>query len=364
MPRRPILALLLGLWLLGSPASADPGEFFAAVDLLVKQYLKVGVPVEAREDSCWLESDAMIRGLAIASFLADERLRSISVEEHLDPIRQTLKGPLAELDPLVAVDMVAGAEYDAGRFSKALRKLRWRTLPNWRNPETKQAVTRLVTTLSELREREVQLSLSARYRKKWTFDVSAVWFPYTRRISLYTIGSSECLIAGRTKSATLRLKGIVHARPGPAGERVFTVELDGKPEFACRGCEIEVTGRWSDRRQPSDGSKVSLSNNLDLSVRGAHATGRLTQDVVITNSQGLVTSGRITYRLEGRINPEGELDGTFEAVGDRKAMWLESASDKLRGTWSGTIDAVSGKAMGTVTLKGKGSFPWEGLVKR
>jgi len=345
---------------LGVPASAE-GDFALILRALRDQLSHRTLPTSEKGKAIETEAEGLLRKVALPAFFADERLAVIDVSRRLEPpVKEALGSELEGGDPLTVVSLYASS---AGSYKKFLKLLTVQTYSkpvNFKAADTKKAAERLWEALGKLEGEGIAATYSGRYHQaRWTFDVSASWLPFKRRASVYVVGSAPSP-GGRAKSVTLNVAGTVVPRAGATKPHSFSVSLD-EVEFHANSSELELSGRWNHRFEPSTGTVVNLSNLLTLKVVDTGVTGRLVQEVLTTDPKGRVASGRLNYALSGVLSSTGEMQGTFEATGDSRGMqWLEDPTpDKIRGNWQGKLDR--GSASGSLTLRGKVSItmPWE-----
>lgn len=340
------------LALFPAPAQAEAGDYASLLLALRDQFLRGGVPEDSRDPNCWLEADGMLRKVALESFVAEPELLRLSLDDQFQPIREAVPEPFTSIDPLLLAQAYAVSEGSLKEFTKQLTRLPWKGKPNWKARPVESAVTELHKRFKRLAAERLRVSYSGRYqRATWGFNVSSAYYPLTRSLTIYAIGSAKCPGTSRSKTAVLNLKGRVDVRPGSSGKRIFGVSLD-EVSFHCRGCELELAGRWTERFTSRNGGKVSVANVLSLTVKGSEVSGRLVQEIVSTTTSQKVSSGRLSYQVSGRITPEGQLDASVEAPADWKALrWMDGkAPEKIRGTLSGRVR--EGVGTGELSLKG------------
>ncbi len=345
---------------MGVPASAE-GDFVLILRALRDQLSHRQLPTSEKGKAIETEAEGLLRKVALVRFFSDERLAVIDVSRRLDPpVKEALGTELEGGDPLALVNAYASSSGNYKKFAKLVAVQTYTHPVNFKTPEARKATERLWEALTKLESEGIAATYSGRYQEaRWTFDVSASWLPFKRRASVYVVGSAPSP-GGRAKSLTLNVAGSVVPRPGAAKPHSFSVSLD-EVDFHANSSELELSGRWNHRFEPSTGTVVNLSNLLTLKVVDTGVSGKLVQEVLTTDPKGRVASGRLNYALTGTLSSTGEMQGTFEATGDSRGMqWLEDPPpDKIRGTWQGKLDR--GSASGSLTLRGKVSvtMPWE-----
>ncbi len=281
----------------------------------------------------------MLRKVAFNGFLSERQLAEIDFEPQLASLRELLRqGPLSSLDPLVAIDAYAHSEGKRARFGRRLTRLEWDQKPDWKDRTVQATINDLFSSLDKLQWEDLEVSFSSRHQEAtWAFNTSAAYFPLKRRVRVYVVGSSKCPALGRSKTLSLSLKGSVEVTRGGSGNRRFSVSLDDI-QFKCRGCVLSLTGRWTDRFLSPRGFQVSISNHLDLLVKGEKVSGQLTQEHVSTDEEGKVSGGRLVLEVNGQVSQEGELNAQLIGEPNPRALgWMGPIPAVVKATLTGTI---------------------------
>lgn len=325
---------------------------------LVRQLENRGVPASRKEKSCWLEAYGIVVQLGLKPLTAEAGLEKIDPESSLAPIQANLQGELAELSPDRAVDLFVRSEGDVNDFRLRLMKQQWTRKPDWKRVASEKTTASLHDQLTKLSRQNVHSDFTRRYRKAgWTVDVSAAYYPFSRRVTVFVLASTDGGPNHYASTAVLNLVGVVEEDQRKPGGSAGTVKLE-EVTFDATCAETNLAGRWTERVQSKAGNEVALSNVLNLRISGSQVTGRWIQS---GSSQSQSNAGRVTYQLRGSYK-QGSLEGSFTAQAERGALsWLQAPSGTVTGTFKGQLQG--NLASGTVTLPSGQSFRWEARVE-
>lgn len=348
-----MLSLLAG----GAPASARQGEMTSYVKELVRQLENRGVPASRKEKSCWLEAYGIVVQLGLKPLISEEGLGRLDPESTLAPIQGNLQGELSELTPGRAVDLFVRSDGDVNDFRLRLMKQQWTRKPDWKRVKSEKTAAELHEQLVRLSRQNVHTDFSQRYRKAgWTVDVSASYYPFSRRVTVFVLGSTDGGPNHYASTAVLNLVGVVEEDQRKPGGTTPTIKLE-EVTFDATCAETNLAGRWTERVESKAG-KVVLSNVLNLRISGSQVTGRWIQS---GSSQANSNEGRVTYQLRGSYKA-GVLEGDFTAQAERSALsWLKAPSGTVTGAFKGQLQGKL--ASGTVTLPSGQMFRWEARLE-
>ncbi len=333
----------------GRAAVADPGDFASYVRELVRQLEARGIPASRKEKACWLEAYGVVVQLGLKPLAAEKTLDSLDPEGTLEPLHESLKGELSELSPTRAVDLFLHSEGDPNDFRMRLMKQKWTRKPDWKKVQADRSALRLHEELTRLSRKNLHTDHTSRYRKAgWTVDVNASFYPFSRRVTIFVLASSEGGTNHYANSAVLNLVGLVEGRAVRLEEVTF--------DATC--CETNLSGRWTERVSSKRGEEVALSNVLNLRISGSQIQGRLIQS---GSSHSKSNLGRVTYQIKGSFK-QGVLEGSFTAQAEKSALdWLKAPSGTVTGVFKGQLQG--NLATGTVTLPSGQSFRWEARLQ-
>ncbi len=330
-------------------AVADPGDFANYVRELVRQLEARGVPASRKEKACWLEAYGVVVQLGLKPLVAEKALATIDSEGPLQSLHESLKGELGELSPARAVDLFLRSEGDANDFRMRLMKQKWARKPDWKKVQADRSAVRLHEELTRLSRKNLHTDHTVRYRKAgWTVDVNASYYPFSRRVTIFVLASSDGGNNHYSSSAVLNLVGVVEGQ---------AVHLD-EVTFDATCCETNLSGRWTERVTGKSGQEVALSNVLNLRISGSQVQGRWIQS---GSSQSRSNLGKVTYQMKGSFK-QGMLEGSFTAQAEKSALdWLKAPSGTVTGVFNGQLQGSL--ATGTVTLPSGQSFRWEARLE-
>lgn len=348
------MVLLFG----GGPALAKPGELGTYVKELARQLENRGVPASRKEKSCWLEAYGVVVQLGLKPLVAEEGLKNLDPEGSLAPLQADLQGELSELSPGRAVDLFVRSEGDVNDFRLRLMKQKWTRKPDWKKVQTDKTAGHLHEELTRLSRQNVHADFTQRYRKAgWTVDVNASYYPFSRRVTIFVLASTDGGPNHYASTAVLNLVGVVEEDERKPGGGVGAVRLD-EVTFDATCNETNLAGRWTERVESKGGKEVALSNVLNLRISGSQVTGRWIQS---GSSQSQSNLGRVTYQLRGSFK-QGVVEGSFTAQAERSALeWLKAPSGTVTGTFKGQLQG--NLASGTVTLPSGQTFRWEARLE-
>ncbi len=337
---------------------AKPGELGGYVKELVRQLENRGVPASRKEKSCWLEAYGIVVQLGLKPLVLEEGLAALDPESSLAPLQGNLQGELAELSPGRAVDLFVKSEGDVNNFRLRLMKQQWSRKPDWKRIQSEKTAVHLHDELSKLSRKNVHSDFTQRYRKAgWTVDVSASYYPFSRRVTVFVLASSDGGTSHYASTAVLNLVGVVEENERKPGGSAGAVRLD-EVTFDATCAETNLSGRWTERVESKSGQEVALSNVLNLRISGSQVTGRWIQS---GSSQDKSNLGRVTYQLRGSFK-QGAVEGSFTAQAEKGALeWLKAPSLTVSGTFKGQLQGKL--ATGLVTLPSGQMFRWEARLE-